>query len=231
MDLKKISERLRLISEYSYYFPKLNEEGEEDATTSDASGETQTLEAGDDLELSDESLPGLDDLESADVTDEVVPGDDIESSDEEVEIDVSEIVDSVEQGNEAVGEVDAKVSNMGTEFSNFVASMQQQNQQLANQLAALEKEMKQELVKRNPTPHEQLMLRSMSSYPYNVPLSDYWKPTPSQPTGYEIMNPNKTEDKFDVKVTKTPDNQEDEFILTDDDIDDNYNEWDIKKSI
>ena len=85
--------------------------------------------------------------------------------------------------------------------------------------------------KRNPTPEEQLELRSMQSYPYNLKLTDYWKPTYEKKEG--LVNSNeKPNSKYDVKIgngVESPEKEEDEFVLKAGDVF-NYNDSQVKNS-
>jgi hypothetical protein len=70
-------------------------------------------------------------------------------------------------------------------------------------------QLEKEIEKRNPTPIEKLEMRSMSSFPYNIKLTDYW----SDKEGYDVSE---------------PENQE--YILTQQDVDDDYSESDIRNT-
>jgi hypothetical protein len=76
---------------------------------------------------------------------------------------------------------------------------------ISNKIETLEKE----IIKRNPTPVEKLEMRSMSSFPYNIKLTDYWKDV----DGYDA-----TSDDSKLK----------EFVLTKDDVDSGYTDATIK---
>ena len=77
---------------------------------------------------------------------------------------------------------------------------------ISNKIETLEKE----IVKRNPTPVEKLEMRSMSSYPYNIKLTDYWKDV----------------DGYDATGEEEPK----EYILTKDDVDSGFTDSSIKSS-
>ena len=78
---------------------------------------------------------------------------------------------------------------------------------ITNKIEDLEKE----IVKRNPTPVEKLEMRSLSSYPFNQKLTDYWA---DKEGPYNVMGEKKKK----------------EYVLTKDDVDAGYSEANIKKS-
>jgi len=67
-----------------------------------------------------------------------------------------------------------------------------------------------ELEKRAPTPEEKIEMRSLSSYPYNLKLTDFWA---NQENQYDII----------------PD-KEKEYVLNQKTIDSDYSEKNIKDS-
>ena len=76
--------------------------------------------------------------------------------------------------------------------------------QVINKIEDLEKEIE----KRNPTPIEQLEMRSMDSFPYSVSLTDFW----SEQEGYDVGSEKK-----------------EEYTITQQDVDD-YSATDIENS-
>jgi hypothetical protein len=71
-------------------------------------------------------------------------------------------------------------------------------------------ELEKEVIQRNPTPTEKLNMRSMDSFPYSVKLTDFW----AQKEGYDTGG----------------EEEEKEYVLTQDEIDNDYSETDIKSS-
>jgi len=69
-------------------------------------------------------------------------------------------------------------------------------------------ELEQEIEKRNPTPVERLEMRSMDSFPYTVKLTDFWNNKDGYETGEE----------------------EKEYVLTQKDVDYDYNEREVRDS-
>jgi len=72
-------------------------------------------------------------------------------------------------------------------------------------------ELEKEVINRNPNPTEKLSMRSMDSFPYSVKLTDFW----ADREGYDATG---------------EEGEEKEYTLTKQDIDDDYNESDIKSS-
>ncbi len=71
-------------------------------------------------------------------------------------------------------------------------------------------ELEKEVVQRNPTPVEKLNMRSMDSFPYSVKLTDFWAEKEGYNTGSE--------------------EEEKDYVLTQDEIENDYSETDIKDS-
>ncbi len=122
----------------------------------------------------------------------------------EVEVDVTDLVKKTEETKNSVTGLDSKIGSLMNTFSELETKLASMD----NIIAKID-ELEKEIEKRNPTPVEKLEMRSMSSFPYNIKLSDYW----SDKEGYDISEP---EDK--------------EYILTQKDVESDYNEADIKNS-
>jgi hypothetical protein len=77
------------------------------------------------------------------------------------------------------------------------------------------------------------MMRSMSSYPYNQKLTDFFKPAKGGEYDYSIDNPNTDEtNDYQLKVKQgSGDETPKEYILTQQDIEDDFNEIDIRNSL
>jgi len=123
---------------------------------------------------------------------------------ETVEVDVTDIVDKTEETKAEVAGVTAKMDELlGKlgELENQVSGMDQ----VINKIEDLE----QEIERRNPTPIEQLEMRSMDSFPYSVSLTDFW----SDKEGYDVGGGEEKE----------------EYSITQQDVDD-YSATDIENS-
>lgn len=131
-----------------------------------------------------------------------LPIEDEMASDETVEVDVTDLVDKTEQTKTSVDGLTTKMDELLSKLSeleNQVSGMDN----VINKIDDLEKEIE----KRNPTPIERLEMRSLTSYPYSVKLTDYW----SDKEGYDTNEP------------------EEEFVLTKDDVE-NFDRQQIKSS-
>jgi len=166
----------------------------------DSPGEETTADIPEPEETpADEEMPSDDEMDlGAEEPAEELAGD-------EVEVDVTSLVKGAEEAKKS-----ADMANKNTEMllqkltdlEGRIASMDA----ITNKIEGLEKE----IIKRNPTPVEKLEMRSLSSYPFNQKLSDYWADK---------------EGKYDVMGK-----QKKEYVLTKDDVDADYSESNIKKS-
>ena len=152
--------------------------------------------------------------EDMDSFDEEIPE---EPAGDEVEVDVTEIVTATDEAKESASQAEesaksaeqyAQASNIKMDqllkqFNNLAVSVKKMDQ-ISNKIDNLDRE----LEKRAPTPEEQLELRSLSSYPYNVKLTDYW---------------DQKEGIYDV-------DKKTEYVLTDEDIQGDMNMGEIKDS-
>lgn len=155
-------------------------------------------------ELDDTNVPSMDDIEM-DFNDPM--GD-------EVEIDVTELVKKTEEANQNAMLSTQKMEELMGQF-NMLSDKLNKLDQLDIKIDDLEKE----VVERSPTEVEKLEMRSLDSFPYNLKLTDFW--SEKEATG-------------DIQATDTPiedaDDKPEEFELTQDDVDSDYNRQFIKKS-
>lgn len=245
LDENNIFDKLFLLSEYKYY-TGLNEapEDEEESPEDD-------IEAGDDLEdiegdpMEDElDVPedeGGEDLEddlAGDIEgtlDDMGMEDDAEMGgveEDEVEIDVSEIVDGVNQNANSINDVSTKMDSMSSQVNSYINQLMKSNQTLTQQIQQMGQNIEQEFKKRAPTPYEDIHMRSLSSYPYNQKLTDYFKPAKGDEYGYSIDNP--AEERADYQIKVKPDDEDEtpkEYVLTNQDIEDGFNDIDIRDSL
>tara|TARA_R110002110_G_scaffold89208_1_gene232375 strand:- start:68 stop:799 length:732 start_codon:yes stop_codon:yes gene_type:complete len=142
--------------------------------------------------------------EGMEVEDEFVDDTMDTGGEETVEVDVTDIVDKTEETKEEVAGITAKMDELLGKLG-----------ELETQVSGMDKvinkidELEQEIEKRNPTPIEQLEMRSMDSFPYSISLTDFW----SEQEGYEI----------------NPPPEEEEYNITQQDVDD-YSATDIERS-
>ena len=237
--------KFRLLSEYSFYTEKTKEDddlilgssleeadeeptddsktaanktddsenmfGSEDTGTEDATaGDTGAEETGTEETGTEEAGTEETGTEEAGAEDTGAETPDAGAEDE-VEVDVTQIVKGSKEAKEAATDASAKTSELLNKFSELeqrVAAMDS----ITSKIDTLEKE----IVKRNPTPIEKLEMRSMSSFPYNIKLTDYWKDV----EGYEASEENKPKEyvltKDDVQTSGTDTSIKKTFDVTDD---------------
>jgi len=125
---------------------------------------------------------------------------------EEVEVDVTDIVDKTEEAKEEASQASSKIDDLLGKFSEL-------EEKLTGMDAIITKmdELEKEVIQRNPSPTEKLSMRSMDSFPYSVKLTDFW----ADREGYDATG---------------EEGEEEEYVLTQQDVDDSYNEADIKSS-
>jgi len=237
--LMEEAKRMMNITEYSYY--GVTTEDDEDPADDEGFGdEAPADDAGDEGGFGDEE--GGEDLggdEVAGMEDELGLGDDegfgdeeggdeggfggdempmdepMEPAEDEVELDVTELVDSTEEAKQSSDMANQKLDalvNGFAELQNQMGAMQQTSAKiddLGNKVVELE----HDIERRNPTPEEQIEMRSLDSYPYNIKLSDYWS---------------EKEDKLAIPSSEQ-DGGTKEYTLTKQDVDD-YSPTDVKNS-
>jgi len=124
---------------------------------------------------------------------------------EQVEVDVTDIVDKAEEAKEEASQASSKIDDLLGKFDELESKLGGM-ESIISKMDELEKE----VIQRNPTPTEKLNMRSMDSFPYSVKLTDFW----ADKEGYDVGG--EEEDK--------------EYILTQDEIEGDYSEPDIRDS-
>ena len=222
-ELKKFN----LLSEYAFYEDRDNEtddenlllgnieeaEGDEEEDVSmddvlddEAAGDEDL--GPDDEDLGDEDL-GPDDEDMGLDDEGFGDEDDFGGDDETIELDVTELVKGSEETKASVDNANEKI----TQLMDMVGKLETQlhsMEEISKKIDFLELE----LEKRAPTPEEKIEMRSLDSYPYNLKLTDFWGAQKGQ---YDILG---SEDKEEEK----------EYVLTQDDIESDYSDSDIKSS-
>ena len=129
-----------------------------------------------------------------------------EPAGDEVELDVTDLVDSTDEAKSAADKASQNTKLLMKKLEDLesrIASMDA----VSGKIEALEKE----IIKRNPTNVEKLEMQSLHSGPYTQKLTDYWA---DKHGAYDVMGNDKKE----------------EYILDKDTIDSDYSEGDIKQS-
>lgn len=232
--MEELKKHMRLV-EYTFYVGEdkdvvgnreddkhllLGEEPEDDENdTPDADTEVsdEPMEEPADTELSDDEPmeePTDEPMEEP-ATGDVAPAEEPMAAnpapaEDEIEIDITQLVQSTEEAKMGADMANEKMSQLIQHFNDL-------NKKI-NQLEDLNdkiKELEDEIVKRNPTPVEKLEMRSLDSFPYNLKLTDYWEDK---------------EEEGDIEATgdAVEDvNGQEEYVLTDKDIDADYNQRQI----
>jgi hypothetical protein len=125
---------------------------------------------------------------------------------EEVEVDVTDIVDKAEEAKEEAAGASSKIDDLLGKFSELEEKLTGMDEIITKM-----DELEQEVKDRNPSPTEKLSMRSMDSFPYSVKLTDFW----NDREGYDATG---------------EEDEEQEYTLTKQDIDDDYSEVDIRSS-
>jgi hypothetical protein len=179
-----------------------------DDVASDMEGDEEGAEGEEELDLDSEEPMG-DEEGLEDLGDEEGFGDEMEEpAEDEVEIDVTELVNSTEEAKAASEEVNNRMNDLMGQFDQLNSQLEKMNQ-LSGKIDDLEHEMET----RMPTPEEKLEMRSLDSYPYNVKLTDYWADKEGQ---YDVM---------DGEAGKPS-----EYVLTQNDVESEYNEKEVEDS-
>lgn len=127
-------------------------------------------------------------------------------AEEDIEVDVTSLVKGSKDAKKAAIKAMKVSRDTGEELMGKLSDLEARLAKMDSVASKIEN-LEKEIVKRNPTPVEKLEMRSLSSYPYNIKLSDYWS---------------EKEGSYDVT------DKEKEYVLTDDDIDSDYSYSQIK---
>lgn len=226
---KDTLKRFNNICEYNFYTSResaITEDNDENTPNSDGapmselpqdSSISPTLPETQDTpnnmdDMSDDM--GMDDMPDIDMGD---MGDDEFDMDNEIEIDVSDLTD---KQDELKSEMSKTITFFSDKFDDIINLFNKLDDKLSMSIEDSKAEIdniKKEIVKRNPTNTEKLKLRSLDSYPYNVGIDGYWADK-------------RTIDNYDINDSGNTDSEK-EYILTQGDIDNDYNENDILKTI
>jgi len=136
-----------------------------------------------------------------------------EPMEDEVELDVTELVQGTEAARQSADHANQQIGDLLAKFDTLTQSLDKMDS-----INAKIDDIEHEIETRNPTPEEQLEMRSLDSFPYNLKLTDYW----SEKEGhYDAMKNGE-----DGEGGNGPE----EFVLTQDEVDQDYNSNHIKDS-
>lgn len=224
--------RFKLLSEYTF----IEDSADDDSINGyllidDDMNEADDIEMGDDMPMDDEGTPDGGE-EMPDDGNETMPDDggteelptaepllgdepEIEPEEDSVELDMTELVNGIKQTNTVAMKAAQSVADLSNKIDSLINNLGVMNT-ISGRIENLEKE----IIKRNPTEVEKLSMRSLDSYPYNVKLTDFWGDQNKEGGGSYV--------KTDGSENNIP--RSNEYILTQDDVDTDYNEHAIKKT-
>lgn len=215
------SKRLMQISEYAFYTVN---EAEED----ELEGELDDLEA--ELPQADDSEPETEEEPMGDIGDEGGFGDETmdepaeEIGDDEVELDVTDLVNTSNELKASSEENSNKMSELIDKFNDLTSQVSSMGQ-MVKKIDSLDNELTKvsaEIEKRNPTPTEKIEMRSLDSFPYNIKLSDFWSDNSDKFTTVDSAESNMGGEEEEEEEAK-------EYVLTKADASD-FSNSDIKDS-
>ncbi len=231
LNLSEALKRYNLLSEYNFYIPRKDENesyggeeetlDEQDVATPEAEvalpEEPTTDVVSTDTTMSTE--PMVEPTTDVTTTDTTMADTSTPSTGGEVEVDVTDIVKDTKETKEAVNSGNQKVDELLNKLNDLETKLSSMND-LVNKIEELENEIE----KRNPTPEEKLEMRSFDSYPYNLKLTDYWA---DKEGAYNVMG---NDNKNLVPLNKNVEPEEKEYVLTQGDVEKDYNEGEISDS-
>lgn len=135
---------------------------------------------------------------------------DAEVGGDEIELDVTDIVQKSEEAKNSSDEANLKIDSLMAKLGELESKLPSMDM-IGQKIADLQKEIEA----RNPSEVEKLEMRSLNSFPYNLKLTDYW---------------NDDETEVDNGEGQEIEPEEEEFVLKKDDIDMDYSEGAIKNS-
>ena len=227
--------RFRLLMEYDFYIGEDEEEDQEllfddaeeggEAPEGDAPEEAPAddMEGGEDMEGEEEFPEGEVDPDT-DFGGELPPpepmGDEmggeempLEPMEDEVELDITELVQGTEAAKASADQANQQIGGLVAKFDELARSLDKMDA-----IHAKMDDIEQEIETRNPTPNEQLELRSMDSFPYSLKLTDYWN---EKEGNYDAMGNDENREKG---------KENEELTLTQDEVDRDYNAIEVKDS-
>lgn len=220
--LKEELKKFRMLSEYDFYdekkeLPEYKElilgdeeldEADEEPTDDEADSDVNSI--ANDLGVSadgEQEPDGGDNMGSQEPAPEVapIPEPAPEPVNDDIEVDVTSLVKGSEEAKKS-----ADLASHNTEMLlQKLGDLESRIDNMAKVSAKIDS-LEHEIIKRNPTPVEKLEMRSLSSYPYSQKLTDYWA---EKEGPYDVM-----------------DNGKKEYILTQDDVDSDYSDINMKQS-
>lgn len=149
----------------------------------------------------------------------------VNAGDNTVQVDVTGLVLKQDEINKTVQDLLSKIDSLISNNDAMKKDLSSKIEDLETKTKETITKVNSELEKRVPTPIEQLQMRSLSSFPYNVKLTDYWVPSQENKEKYAIANaglPQKPQEETEQK--------DQEYVLKQSDVMKDYNETTVRKS-
>ena len=221
---KKDRDKFKLLLEYDFYVdeeevydPELDHETGEIITEEPPEGEAPKMDGGDEEfpntnDGGDEEFPNANDGGDEEPLPEPEPMDDEplpepEPMEDEVELDVTQLVQGTEEAKAASDRASQQINVLMNKFDELSQSLEKMSA-ISQKIDDLE----HEIETRNPLPTEKLEMQSLNSFPYSLKLTDYWS---EKEGNYDVMGGEK---------------KNKEYVLTQDEVDRDYNPIEIKDS-
>lgn len=173
--------------------------------------DSEEVDLSGDIEIDDESEAETEPPTEPLMGDE--PAVEPEMEDDSVELDVTELVSGLDKTNSLAIKATQGIADLSSKLDRLTASLENMSA-ITSRIDNIEKE----IIKRNPTQKEKLEMRSLDSYPYNLKLTDFWG-SDNNPSPNSYV-------KSDNGVPSS-----NEYILTQKDVDSDYSESLISKTL
>lgn len=219
--LKVESINSKMLNELRLFKGNINEDEEEEASADEMLDDIadDELEGDEEPQQDDEEM--LDDFDDQGMKDEMEPS---VESDDEVEIDVSKIVDGIETNNSNLKAINSKVEMLTQSFNDYMEELSDKNQRIANEMKNSFKEFGHrldiELKKRMPTEDEKFDALTRETPTANSSLNSFFGISFDEKKGqnYEVNN-----NDSDGEQTHY-DEQNREYVIRQKDVDDMSND-------
>lgn len=133
-----------------------------------------------------------------------------EPMEDEVELDITQLVQGTEAAKMSADQANQQINGLVAKFDELSRSLDKMDA-----INAKIDDIEHEIETRNPTPNEKLEMRSMDSFPYSLKLTDYW---------------NEKEGHYDAMGNNGEEKKDKEYVLTQDEVDQDYNPIQVKDS-
>lgn len=102
------------------------------------------------------------------------PDDEDEEEDDTETLNIDDLTNAQEKMNNKINTIGRNQITTDKSIEQLLGSFQSLISKIDSQNAEIQR-LQQDIIKRNPTPTEDLYLQSLASYPYNTNIADYWK--------------------------------------------------------